>query len=153
VIADQSVNYVERFIIDEGYPAQRLEKDYGYDLLLFTFDEQGYAEPGLVWLQFKASESLERSGTDYVFDLDIRNHNLWMIDRMPVILVLFEASCRRACWLDVQGYFRADPMRRPKAWAKTVRVRVPARQTVNRRAIARMRGLKQAALERARWEV
>ncbi len=34
VIADQSVNYVERFIIDEGHTAQRLERDYGYDLLL-----------------------------------------------------------------------------------------------------------------------
>ena len=31
VIADQSVNHVERFIIDEGHTAQRLEKDYGYD--------------------------------------------------------------------------------------------------------------------------
>ena len=51
VIADQSVNLVEGFIIDEGHTAQRVEKDYGYDLLLFTFDEQGYAEPGLVCLQ------------------------------------------------------------------------------------------------------
>ena len=34
VIADQSVNYVERFIIDAGHTAQRMEKDYGYDLLL-----------------------------------------------------------------------------------------------------------------------
>ena len=43
VIMDQSVNYVgERFIIDEGHTTQRLENDYGYDLLLFTFDEQGY---------------------------------------------------------------------------------------------------------------
>src|SRR5580692_6981989 len=32
VIADQSVNYLERFIIDEGHIAQRLYNDYGYDL-------------------------------------------------------------------------------------------------------------------------
>ena len=51
VIADQSVNHVERLIIDEGHTAQRMEKDYGYDLLLFTYDEQGYVEPGLVSLQ------------------------------------------------------------------------------------------------------
>jgi hypothetical protein len=48
VIADQSVNYVERFIIDEGHTAQRLQHDYGYDLELTTFDEQGYVEPGAV---------------------------------------------------------------------------------------------------------
>lgn len=153
VIADQGVNYVERFIIDEGHTAQRVEKDYGYDLLLFTFDERGYVEPGLIFLQFKASELLERSGADYVYDLDIRDYNLCLMDRMPVVLILFEASRRRAYWLPIQGYFRADPARRPKAWAKTVRVRVPIRQSVSRRALARMRGLKRAALECGRWEV
>ncbi len=41
VIADQSVNYVERFIIDEGHTVQRLAPDYGYDLIPFTYDEEG----------------------------------------------------------------------------------------------------------------
>ena len=141
VIADQSVNYVERFIIDEGHTAQRLEKDYGYDLLLFTFGEQGYVEPGLVSLQLKASESLKRSGTDYVFDLDVRDYNLWMLEEIPVILILFDAARRRASWLDVQRYFRGEEARHPKKGAKTVRVRVPRRQVVNRRAIATMRNL------------
>ena len=59
MIADQSVNHVERFIIDEGHTVQRVEKDYGYDLILFTYDGQGYAEPGLVCLQLKAAESLQ----------------------------------------------------------------------------------------------
>jgi hypothetical protein len=148
VIVDQSVNSIERFIIDEGHTTQRLAKDYGYDLMLFTFDEQGYVEPGLVFLQLKASDALERSGPDYVFDLDIRDYNLWMMDRMPVVLVLFEASRRRAYWLYIQDYFLSDPARRPKARARTVRVRVPAQQTVNQPAMARMRRLKQAALER-----
>jgi len=58
VIADQSVNYVERYIIDEGHTAQRLAADYGYDLILFTYDEEGYAEPRAAFLQLKASESL-----------------------------------------------------------------------------------------------
>jgi hypothetical protein len=50
VIADQSVNYVERLIIDEGHTAQRLAQDYGYDLILFTYDAQGYAESGLAFM-------------------------------------------------------------------------------------------------------
>ncbi len=142
VIADQSVNHVERFIIDEGHTAQRLEKDYGYDLLLFTFDEQGYAEPGLVRLQLKASASLRSVRSSYVFDLDIRDYNLWMVEEFPVFLVLFDASRRRAWWLDVQQYFRENAGRRPKKGAKSVRVRIPIRQVVNRRAIAKMRDLK-----------
>jgi hypothetical protein len=66
VIADQSVNYLERFIIDEGHTTQRLEKDYGYDLLLFTYDDQGYAEPGVAFLQLKTSEILTQSCSHYV---------------------------------------------------------------------------------------
>src|SRR5205807_879728 len=124
VIADQSVNHVERFIIDEGHTAQRLEKDYGYDLLLFTYDEQGYIEPDSLFLQLKAAETLQAVGSDYVFDLDIRDYNLWMLDKTPVVLVLFDASRRRAYWLAVQRYFREGAGRPPKKGAKSVRVRV-----------------------------
>ena len=146
VIADQSVNHVERFIIDEGHIVQRLEKDYGYDLVLFTFDPQGYLEPGSVYIQLKASGTLNLSGSDYVFDLDIRDYNLWTHEKMPVVLILFDASAKRASWLDVQRYFSEDQARLPKKGAKTVRVRVPARQVVNRRAVARMRDIKGNAL-------
>lgn len=145
VIADQSVNHVERFIIDEGHTAQRLEKDYGYDLILFTFDEQGYAEPGLVSLQLKAAETLQAVGSGLVFDLDIRDYNLWMAEKFPVMLILFDASRRRAYWLHIQQFFQGEAARKPKAGAKTVRVEVPARQVVNRRAVARMRALKAGA--------
>src|ERR1700694_1630180 len=102
VIADQSVNHVERFIIDEGHTAQRMEKDYGYDLALVTYDEQGYIEPSVIWLQLKAAEELQRSGADYVFDLNIRDYNLWMLEELPVVLILFDASRRRAYWFPVQ---------------------------------------------------
>jgi len=152
VIADQSVNYVERFIIDEGHTTQRLEKDYGYDLILFTYDAQGYAEPGLVWLQLKAMERLQAVDSDYVFDLDIRDYNLWLVEEMPVILILFDASRRRAYWSDVQSYFHEDATRRPKKGAKTVRVRIPKRQVVTRRAIAKMRALKREARGRIAGE-
>jgi Domain of unknown function (DUF4365) len=145
VIADQSVNYVERFIIDEGHTAQRQEKDYGYDLFLFTFDKRGYVEPGVVGLQLKAAETLQTVGSSYVFDLDIRDYNLWIQEKMPVILILFEASRRRAYWLSVRNYFNEDAAREPKKGAKTVRVHVPRRQVVNRRAIAKMRDLKETA--------
>jgi hypothetical protein len=149
VIADQSVNHVERFIIDEGHTAQRIEKDYGYDLFLFTFDEQGYAEPGLVSLQLKAAETLQAVGSDYVFDVDVRDYNLWIRERWPVILVLFDASRRRAYWLDIQNYFSEDVTRKPEKGAKEVRVHVPTRQAVNRRSIAKMRDRKREALHLA----
>jgi Domain of unknown function (DUF4365) len=150
VIADQSVNHVERFVIDEGHTVQRLEKDYGYDLLLFTHDEQGYAEPNFLFLQLKAAETLQDAGADWVFDVDIRDYNLWLSEEMPVVLILYDASRRRAYWLDVQRYFGGDPLRQPKKGAKTVRVRVLRRQVVNRRAVGKLRDLKSEARNRVK---
>lgn len=77
VIADLSVHHVERFILEEGHTAQRLGSDYSYDLLLRTFDQDGYAEPGVLFLQLKATESLQVMGADCVFDVDIRDYHLW----------------------------------------------------------------------------
>jgi hypothetical protein len=65
---------------------------------------------------------------------------------MPVILILFDAARRRAYWLPIKEYFREDPARQPRKGARTVRVHVPTRQVLNRRAIARMRELMWEAL-------
>ena len=139
VIADLSVHHVEGFILREGHTPYRLTPDYGYDLVLFTYDEQGYPEPGSVYVQLKAAETLQAGGSDYVFDLDIRDYNLWKLEEVPVLLILFDALRRRAYWLCVQDYFSEGAARQPKKGAKTVRVRVPKRQAVNRRAVARWR--------------
>jgi hypothetical protein len=87
---------------------------------------QGYSEPDIPSLQVKAAESLPPVGSHYVFDLDIQDYNLWMLERMPVILLLFDASRGRAYWLSVQEHFRADVARQPKKGAKTVRGRIVA---------------------------
>jgi hypothetical protein len=142
IIADLSVHHLERFILEEGHTAQRLGPDYGYDLILFTYDANGYAEPGSVYFQLKAAETWQAVDSDFVFDLDIRDYNLWMEERDPVVLVLFEATSKRAYWIAVQNYFRKDVARQPKKGAKTVRVHVPTRQRVNRAAVAKFREFK-----------
>src|SRR5437660_737607 len=65
VIADLSIHHVEGFILEEGHTVQRLGSDHGYDLILFTYDANGYPEPGLIYFQFKAMDRLDKSGTDY----------------------------------------------------------------------------------------
>lgn len=152
VLADLSLNHLERFILEEGHTAQRTGSDYGYDLVMLTHDADGYAEPGLVYFQLKAAETLDVSASDYVYDVDVRDYNLWVREESPVILVLFDATRRRAFWLPVQKYFRDDTARRPKRGARSVRVRLPRRQVVNRRAIAALRDLKGQVLNREREE-
>jgi hypothetical protein len=98
----------------------------------------------------RLTEALERlvqlydatGDAERFFDVDIRDYNLWIQEEMPVVLILFDASRRKAYWLGVQLYFREDGTRQPKKGAKSVRVRVPKRQLVNRRAIQKIRDLK-----------
>ena len=145
VIEDISVHHVEGVILHRGYTAQRVTSDYGYDLLMTTFDDAGYAEPGVVYLQVKASEALLAVGGDYVFDLDVRDYNLWKREELPVILVLYDATRGEAYWLAVQGYFRETATRQPRAGAKTVRVRVPKSHVLDRDAVSVFRELKREA--------
>jgi len=142
VIADLSAHYVEGFVLLEGHTAQRFDHDYGYDLLIVTYDEHGYVEPAGILVQLKAAEKLQSVGTDYVYDLDVRDYNLWTLERTLVILILYDATQGRAYWLQIRRFFTEDVSRRPKKGAKTVRVRVPKTQRVNREAIARIREIK-----------
>ena len=47
VIASVSINYVERHIYEAGHTVERVESDYGYDLLVFTYDDAGCPEIGI----------------------------------------------------------------------------------------------------------
>ena len=146
IIADLSVNHVERVILDEGHSVERPTSDYGYDLAMRTHDPDGFVEAGAVYFQLKSSDNLVHSGGMYLFDLDIRDYNLWRAEAMPVVLILFDAVARRAFWLPVQRYFRENPSRRPRTGAKTIRVQVSNRQSVNRRAVRQMRRDKEVIL-------
>ena len=60
VIADLSVNHLERFIYAAGYTAERFRHDYGYDLMMATFDASGYLEPGQVLAVLLPHELVDR---------------------------------------------------------------------------------------------
>ena len=153
VIADLSANYVERVILEEGHSVERLSSDYGYDLVMRTHDPDGFVESGVVYVQLKSSDNFVASGGMVPFDMDIRDYNLWRAEVMPVVLILFDATARRAYWLPIQRYFRENPARRPRAGAKTVRVHVSSRQSVNRRAVRQMRIDKEEMAARLTREV
>ncbi len=151
VIADLSHNFVERFILEEGHVVQRMEMDYGFDLWMQPFDEDGHAEVGLAYWQLKASDSITLVGGTAAFDLDVRDYNQWRRERQPVLLVLFDAPRRRAYWLHIQGHFSDPSARHPRPGARTVRVNIPEGQRLGRRAIRRIRRLIQEATRRYDW--
>src|SRR5690348_15674465 len=63
VIADLSVNHVERLVFKCGYTVQRATADYGYDLWLETYNETGEIEDDHLRLQVKASDNLRQYET------------------------------------------------------------------------------------------
>jgi len=139
VIADQSVNHVMGLVFDAGFTVETKTRDYGYDLEMKTYDEEGFIEPGLVYFQIKASDNPKEVSDAYVYDLDIRDYNLWKTELTLIVLVLYDAIHRRAYWLDVKRYFREDDKRRPAKGAKWVRVRIPKTQYLTQQTIAEFR--------------
>ena len=46
----------------------RPAEDYGTDLVVTTFDEQGYEENGVIRIQLKASDGFRQAQIDYWID-------------------------------------------------------------------------------------
>lgn len=134
IIADLSVNHVERFILRRGHVADRVLFDYGYDLVLRTFDASGEIEPDCILIQLKSSDSAEyvESGRFVTERLDPRDAEAWQAERVPVALIAYDAARDAAYWLHFQA--AADVGR--------ATIRVPTAQVVNEAAVEAMRGLK-----------
>ena len=60
VLADVSINYVERQVLLCGFSVDRVQHDYGYDLTMTTYQDTGEIEPGAVYIQVKATDRLPR---------------------------------------------------------------------------------------------
>ncbi len=151
VIADMSRVHVESVFIEAGYSTEAVRSDYGYDLIVTTYDDRGYVEPGQVLLQLKASDTIgKRASTDaLVFDMAVKDYHLWRREPNPVFLVLYDPADRRAYWLYVQRYFEEEPGRRPKKGKKQVRVRVPKANVVGQAFAAYARSQKTRILGQA----
>ena len=109
VIADLSVNHVERHVLLCGCTVERFWHDYGYDLLLTTYNANGEVENGDVRLQVKATDFLRyrRDGQSFSFRVEAVDLRLWLREVAPVILIVYDALREDACWLYVQAYFES----------------------------------------------
>lgn len=127
IIASQSHNYIEKFFIDKGHTVDRPGEDYGYDMIVNTFDDLGYAESGEIRIQLKASDSQKyiRDKTFISFAIMRKHYELWINELMPVFLVLYDAREKKAYWLYVQEHFASDASLQPKAAAQTLTLRIP----------------------------
>ncbi len=133
VIADLSVNHVERQALLTGYVVERRRQDYGIDLELLTFDKTGKAEPGTVLLQLKASDrlNLKPGQESFPFRIERKDLVVWLEEPSPVILVVYDARKSLAYWLYVQSHFRKREEFNLFTAGKTVTVPIATVNVVN----------------------
>ncbi|MBU7587354.1 MAG: DUF4365 domain-containing protein [Nostoc sp. TH1S01] len=137
IIADLSVNHVERYIFLCGYSVERIEYDYGFDLVMFTYDANGEIENGQIYLQIKARDSLRilASQETIAFTLKRSDIELWLFEPMPCILIVYDAQASVSYWLYLQAYFESLEKFDLSKIGETFTVRLSQANILNEEAI------------------
>lgn len=135
-------------LLAKGHTVIKTEQDYGIDLVLFTYDADGFVEPGNIYIQLKATDipAISADGTFYSFSISAKDYTAWMDEPMPVILILYDAKGNNAFWQYVQGYFEGHPSKQPKGSVDSVTVRIPTRNLFDETTVDYCRTKKQAVL-------
>jgi hypothetical protein len=151
VLADLSINHVERQVLLCGFSVERVQHDYGYDLTMATYNKHGEFEPGGVYIQVKATDRLTTlaGGEGISWPLSRRDLKLWLAETYPVILIVYDGKKDQAYWLHVQPYILTGRMRELFS-GDTIHVRVPIRNRLNSRAIQRIARVKNVIHKRIR---
>jgi hypothetical protein len=139
VIADLSVNHVERHALLCGFVIEQLAHDYGIDLELITFNKRGEIDEGEILLQLKASDRLKLRPQQGAFRFRVERRDLarWLAEPMPVILIVYDARKEKAYWLYVQSYFGRQKEFNLFAAGKTITVTIPTSHVVDTAAMRR----------------
>lgn len=137
IIADLSVNFVERYVFLCGYSVERIEYDYGYDLVIFTYNAEGEIENGQIYIQLKATDSLSLLADQKTISFTLARSDLeiWLFEPMPCILVIYDARESQAYWLYLQAYFESLEGFDLSEVGESITVRLSKDNILNRQAI------------------
>jgi hypothetical protein len=146
IIADLSVNHVEKRVLQCGWIVQRFSPDYGFDLMMTTFNRRGEIENGDVRLQIKATDSIKMIARRQAIAVRVewRDRVYWLNEPLPVILVIYDATTDCAWWVYLNQALRAEG----RAGAKTAKltISVPLANVLNTDAVRRFRKFRDSAL-------
>jgi hypothetical protein len=143
VVADLSVNYVERQILLRGFAVNRLETDYGIDMLMLTYNDEGEVESGHVLFRVKATDTLQllQDEQTIVCRIEVADLKSWQDEWMPVLLVVYDGQNDKAYWLYVQQYLAEKNVSGEDLLAEQdrVTVRIPRKNRLGRKAVEQFR--------------
>jgi hypothetical protein len=152
VLADLSVNHVERQVLLCGFVAERVTHDYGIYLELFTFNKRGEIEEGKILVQLKATDHFELRSAQTTFPIRIDRSDLvlWLAQPMPVILMVYDARKEKAYWLYVQSHFQRLKDFNLFSAGQRVTVQIPVANVLTTSAIRRFARYRNRVLEQMR---
>ena len=148
VIADLSINHVERQALLAGFAVQRIVRDYGIDLFIATYDPSGEVENGEIRIQLKATDALRlvRGGQGIAVRVDQGDFRHWLMEPMPVILAVYDAAQHEAYWLYAQEHFESGRADRLDRAGVKMTVHVPRTNVVTPAAVRRFAGFRDRIL-------
>lgn len=163
VLADLSVNHVERFVFQCGFSCERVEHDYGVDLLIFTFDINGEIENGHIQVQVKATDHprYDENGKTIGCPVEVADLWSWQGEPWPVILVRYDATADQSYWMYVQRELESSNHRvvtapgedtpalsdKPREHAT---LRIPVANRLDSKAVMQFRDFRNHVLKQAR---
>ena len=144
VIADLSVNHVERFALRCGYAVERVRQDYGLDLMVFTYTAHGEVENDFIWMQLKATDHLlwNKSHNAVIVRVERAHLLFWLRQSLPVILIVYDGRGEAAYWIHIQSMLEGGQVFRLRRTGATVTLHVPGVNIVNESAMRHFAHLK-----------
>ena len=137
IIEDLGFNYVERQILYAGFTHNRItQNDYGYDTLVYTFNERGEISSFIFHIQLKSTDHilLSKNKNSINFDLAKRDLELWLSGSVKLLLVVYDAQKETAYYVDLQDYFKKEGIAFDNI-KKFVRINIPVSNVLTPQAI------------------
>lgn len=150
-------NYVERFVLLRGHATDEPKPDYGYDIVITTFDYEGSddfssgeVENGSIYVQLKSTDKLKGGKKDarkISFSIKHRHVVYWIDEPSPVILIVYSVADERAYWLHMQPYLKSSAFTMPPLSQEEITVHLSVDNVVDEDAIEIFRGYKSDVLK------
>ncbi len=143
IIEDLGFNHIEKQVLLAGFTMYRISNnDYGYDGYIQLFKPTGEIDSHLIHFQLKSTDHIKyiKSKHAFVFDLSIRDLELWLSNNRKMMLVLYDAHKDIAFYIDLPSYFQKN-REVLKNINKFVRVYLPELQVFNQQSVIDLRKL------------
>lgn len=148
-------NYFERLVLQRGHIVDEPRPDYGYDVVIQTFDyggdprfERGQFENGQIFVQLKATEQPDvlADGDTISFSIKRQHAILWTSEPMPVYLVVYSVASGECYWLHMQPYLNSNQFVLPPLTQDQVTVHLSKRSVVDVQTVDAFRDEKNRVL-------